>query len=628
MVDDEKTDVTGLGSNAKDETSSTASAAKTKGKAKAKSKAPARKKSSKAKKTSASSSAARSAVKAERRATYDDGSSSANQLPVDKVLAVLLVVAVLFGSYMLYKYYSGSGALKDSTSQTTVPTTQSGSPASTIAQTQSGRVKLEFYVMSKCPYGTQVLDAIAPVLKKVGGYVDFKVNYIADANADGTFSSLHGQTEVDEDLRELCVMKYYPEGYKFMDYITCRNANIQSTDWQSCATQNGMDAAKIVTCSQGDEGKQLLKTSIDASNTAGAQGSQTMFLNGQGYNGGRKDSDFMRALCAVMSTKPQACSEIPQPVKLDIVILSDARCKTCDTTGLEQKLLSVFPGAVFKKYDYSNADGKKVYSDAGIKYLPAILFDDKVKTDPSYGDVQNYLVQAGSLLNLNIGATFDPKAEICDNGADDNGDGLVDCKDPTCKEQMICRTEAPKRLDVFVMSMCPYGVAALNSMKEVLATFPGVSFGVHYIGSYDAQSGTFSSLHGANEVSEDLREVCAIRYYPDNNKYMDYIWCRNANIQDTNWQKCATDNGMDAAKIAACSQGDEGKQLLKDNMKLGNDLNVGASPTWLANNKYEFNAITAQDIKTNLCNHNSGLANCDKTLTGATGQAPAAGGCG
>lgn len=68
------------------------------------------------------------------------------------------------------------------------------------------KVTLDFYVMSQCPYGTQVEDAIAPVIERFGPAVDFKVDYIARDLGNGRFQSLHGNTEVagrPEDRRRL-----------------------------------------------------------------------------------------------------------------------------------------------------------------------------------------------------------------------------------------------------------------------------------------------------------------------------------------------------------------------------------------------------------------------------------------
>ena len=64
-----------------------------------------------------------------------------------------------------------------------------------------------------------------------------------------------GDMESEEDLRAICVQKYYPQ--RFWDYLTCRAKNINSTWWDDCAVN--MDPGKIKTCSRGPEGKALLK---------------------------------------------------------------------------------------------------------------------------------------------------------------------------------------------------------------------------------------------------------------------------------------------------------------------------------------------------------------------------------
>jgi hypothetical protein len=188
---------------------------------------------------------------------------------------------------------------------------------------------------------------------------------------------------------------------------------------------------------------------------------------------------------------------------------------------------------------------------------------------------------------------------------------------------MQCRQEVPKKLDVFVMSQCPYGVKGLDAMKEVVDNFKkagtAVDFAVHYIGDGDA--GSLSSMHGAGEVAEDVREACAIEHYGKGLKYMDYVWCRNKNIRDANWQACTgPSTGIDTNVIAKCADGDEGKKLVARSFADSKTLGIGASPTWLANNKFKFSVVDAQTIKTNLCAHNAGLAGCDATLSG---QAPA-----
>lgn len=72
---------------------------------------------------------------------------------------------------------------------------------------------------------------------------------------DDKIEAAEGDREVEEDLRAVCVQKYYPKS--FWNYITCRAKNINSTWWDDCAVN--MDSSKIKTCSRSLEGKALLK---------------------------------------------------------------------------------------------------------------------------------------------------------------------------------------------------------------------------------------------------------------------------------------------------------------------------------------------------------------------------------
>ena len=148
--------------------------------------------------------------------------------------------------------------------------------------------------MSQCPYGTQVEDAIAPVLEKFGDSVDFSVNFIAGDNGDGTFDSLHGQPEVDEDIRQVCAMKLSPKNY--MKFIVCQNKDIRNAaaNAEACAEEAGIDVDALKTCAEGAEGKALLSESIKKSEAVQASGSPTIKLNGVDYNSGRDATSLQR----------------------------------------------------------------------------------------------------------------------------------------------------------------------------------------------------------------------------------------------------------------------------------------------------------------------------------------------
>lgn len=515
-----------------------------------------------------------------------------------------------------------SGSLSETTSST-----KTTSLTKTTSSTEI--VTLDFYVMSQCPYGTQVEDAIYPVLQKLGNNINFNINYIATDLGNGEFSALHGQPEVLGNIVQLCAMKYNPDNY--MDMIVCQNKDSSSipNNWEQCAKDNDLDVGKIKSCYEGDEGKQLLSVSSKKTKEIGATGSPTIYLNGQLYGSGRTTTDFMRSICNEFSEAPSACSNMPKAKEVTLTVLTDSRCKECDISGLISSLKNLFPGLKTTIIDYDSSDGKSLYTLLNLQNLPALLFDDSVKEGEGYANIQGYLREIGDYITLQIGATFDPTSEICDNNIDDDGNTLIDCNDPSCSSKVVCRQEESQKLDLFVMSQCPFGVKAEKALKEVLENFPNIIFDLHFIAN-DNGDGTFSALHGQPEVDGNIRQSCVEKYYPT--KFIDYIVCQTDNYQDldSTWESCASQNGISIEAIKTCADGEEGKQLLRENIKLTNELNIGASPTWFANNRYQFSGIDAETIKQNFCSYNSGLSGCENVLSVArttTNNAPAPG-CG
>lgn len=484
-------------------------------------------------------------------------------------------------------------------------------------------VRVDLHVMAQCPYGVQAEAAFKDVVAKLGSDLDLNIEYIGQ-DKGGEPSSMHGPNEVKGDLLQVCAKKYAPD--KLFDFILCQNEKNKevATNGEACATRVGAPTAKILACAGGQEGKELLLASFKTSQEKGATGSPTIFVGGKNYEGGRKPRDLIKAICNTDSAKkPAACADIPESPKVNVTILSDKRCGTdCDPSGLEGGLRQAIANPVVTNVDYSSPEGKQLFGTLGGATLPAAVFDATLDADKdALAQLSQSMKPAGSRRMVSAGS-WNPSC------VDDGG-----CKLDACKSTMACRQEVPKKLDVFVMSQCPYGVKGLDAMKEVVDNFKKagetIDFTVHYIG--DGDSSSLSSMHGPGEVAEDLREACAIQHYGKSLKYMDYVWCRNKSIRDPNWQSCTGGStGFDTDVIKKCSEGDEGKQLVAKSFGDSKALGIGASPTWLANNKYKFSGIDAQTIKSNLCAHNAKLAGCDAALTAAAPAQPGAAqpGCG
>lgn len=157
------------------------------------------------------------------------------------------------------------------------------------------------------------------------------------------------------------------------------------------------------------------------------------------------DIDLSNGGSNVTTTIPVVTTTtIPSSVKLNVVVLNDKRCSDC-ISGMESLLAQLgvlFPDMEVKSLDYGSSEGKQLYSSLDLKYLPVILFDEHVEEADNYGTISSYLEEKGGYLSLRIGASFDPTAEICDNGVDDNGDGEIDCDDETCASKLLCNEDA------------------------------------------------------------------------------------------------------------------------------------------------------------------------------------------
>ena len=495
---------------------------------------------------------------------------------------------------------------------------------------------LEMFVMSECPYGVQVENAVAPLKEKLGDALDVQINYIGQKGEDGNFQSLHGPTEVSGDIVQLCAAKQ--DKSKLIPFITCQNAAPKQVaeNWKDCGTKGGYDVAALESCMNSDDGKKMLSDSFDLAKSKNARSSPTMMLDGQPYRGGRKTNDFLRAVCATYGEQaPPPCKDIPTPPDVNAVFLSDDRCKECDLHPLEDKLKTQLPGLKVKYLDVKADEGKALYdsmqaADPNFKLLPAVLVTqaDLDKDTDASTSLKRYLSPIGStgMSSLKVGAKFDPKAEICDNQVDDDADGKSDCADDGCSSQLICRESIPNKLDLFVMSHCPYGAKALMAANDAMKAFGDkVDLDSHYIGN--TKDGQLSSMHGPTEVDDDVREVCAQEKAPKQS--LAFMACISKDYKNADWKACASEAKIDPNVIQSCFDG-EGKDLLAKSFASADELNIGSSPTFLSNNKRTFNAIAAEALQKQFCQDNPTLDGCSATITtSAAASAPVpAGECG
>lgn len=189
----------------------------------------------------------------------------------------------------------------------------------TVKKTETTRVKemekkekpeVKLFVMSFCPFGNQAEEMMKPVIDLLGEKIDFSIHYIISKASDGQFISLHGQQELNQDVREICVLKYQKE--KFWDFVFSINKNCTSQNadacWEKVGEDLGINVQKIKEC-QNSEAKILLERELNLVKEYNANASPQLFINGIEYRGRRSAEDYKNAICSGFIQPPPECQE-------------------------------------------------------------------------------------------------------------------------------------------------------------------------------------------------------------------------------------------------------------------------------------------------------------------------------
>lgn len=170
---------------------------------------------------------------------------------------------------------------------------------------------IELFVMSHCPYGTQMEKGILPVIEALGDSVDFQVKFNSYA--------MHGEVELIEQMNQHCIMTEQEDLY--LDYLTCF---LVAGDSSSCLASTKIDVKKMENCFDKTENEYKIIDDFEnkvgyqgsypgfslqeADNTKyGVGGSPTLVINGQTISSGRDSASLLYTICSAFNTQPDAC---------------------------------------------------------------------------------------------------------------------------------------------------------------------------------------------------------------------------------------------------------------------------------------------------------------------------------
>lgn len=132
--------------------------------------------------------------------------------------------------------------------------------------------------------------------------------------------------------------------------------------------------------------------------------------------------------------------------------------------------------------------------------------------------------------------------------------------------------------DLYIMSMCPYGLEALTGFMEFVEAFPDVEWNLWFIGDVDSDT-VFNSLHGENEVNDEMVWCAVKELYPD--IWKEFLRIRSGSYSST--ESILNNFNIDQEKIDSWIKSN-GKKVLHAHYLRSIRQNINASPTLLVNN--------------------------------------------
>lgn len=179
---------------------------------------------------------------------------------------------------------------------------------------KSDKPKVDLFVMSYCPYGTQAEKWILPSVNLLKDKIDFKVKFVNYV--------MHGKKEIDENTLQYCIQKEEPA--KYIEYLTCFLWNWKT---DACKAQAKIDENKAKACIAESDKKYSIEENWtdqtkrlgrypkylihDAENIQyGVQGSPTLVINGnQVQPRSRSPKAYLDSICEAFTDKPAECNE-------------------------------------------------------------------------------------------------------------------------------------------------------------------------------------------------------------------------------------------------------------------------------------------------------------------------------
>ncbi len=198
------------------------------------------------------------------------------------------------------------------------------------------------------------------------------------------------------------------------------------------------------------------------------------------------------------------------------------------------------------------------------------------------------------------------------------------------QESNIPKNNSPK-VELFVMSFCPYGNQAEELMYPVVNSLGDkADIELRYVIYSDYRGGgpeycldeesKYCSMHGVDELKQNVRELCVQEYQP--NKFWDFVKAINSSCSYQNvescWENVAKNIGINTSQVKTCLT-NEAMDLLAQEVSLNDKYGITGSPQLIINGVEFQGDRSSEAYKQGICSgFNSPPEECSETLTDNT----------
>ncbi len=184
---------------------------------------------------------------------------------------------------------------------------------STADVPKAEKAKVELFVMSYCPYGTQMEKGLIPVIETLGDKVDFELKFCDYA--------MHGEKELKEQLNQYCIQKNEPD--KLLSYLNCF---LDSENSDGCLKKIGIDQKKLASCVKSTDEEYKVNENFNDKSTYkgrfptfniyqednqkyGISGSPSLVINGVKVSAARDSASLLKMICSGYENPPTECNK-------------------------------------------------------------------------------------------------------------------------------------------------------------------------------------------------------------------------------------------------------------------------------------------------------------------------------